>query len=389
MPGPNTPEVGGGDTRLDPLAHTGAEFAARACGAGARPGGALQAYRRAFREGIRTLDDAPVALAPIVASQIEQCDDGTTTKFVSRLAGGEPLRAGAPGLDVESVVIPMTGKTGRRTFTLCVSSQVGCAMGCGFCETAQMGLIRSLTAGEIVAQWYTARHVLSGPRGLDISNIVFMGMGEPLDNFEQVTRAIRILTDANGAAVPPSKITVSTVGRIDGLRKLARFVEEPGMRRLGLAISINAPRDDVRDRIMPINRSMPMADLRRALEEFPHVGKRKFCFEYVLIPGVNDAREDARDLAEYLRPFGGIGRDGERRTPLALVNLIPYNPRRNSPWPAPTEARVDLFMAWLKEERVYVKRRRTKGRSMMGACGQLGTPEIRRRKYVGVTTSVP
>ena len=158
------------------------------------------------------------------------------------------------------------------------------------------------------------------------------------------------------------------------------------MRRLGLAVSINAPRDEVRDRIMPINRAMPMADLSRALQEFPHFGKRKICFEYVLIPGVNDAPEDARDLAAYLAPFGALGPGGERRTPLALVNLIPYNPRRNSPWPAPEEEQVDRFMSWLKDEGVYVKRRRTKGRTMMGACGQLGTAEVRKRQYVSVTT---
>jgi 23S rRNA (adenine2503-C2)-methyltransferase len=136
---------------------------------------------------------------------------------------------------------------------------------------------------------------------------------------------------------------------------------------------------------MPINRAMPMGALRDALAEFPRVGKRKICFEYVLIPGVNDAARDARDLAEYLRPFGAVDAHGGRRTPLALVNLIPYNPRRQSPWPAPAEEDVDRFMGWLKDEGVYVKRRRTKGRSMMGACGQLGTEEIRRRKVVPLT----
>jgi 23S rRNA (adenine2503-C2)-methyltransferase len=327
-----------------------------------------------------------------------------TAKFVSRLAESAPVKShvhdrepgadsaapsAGPPLDIESVVIPMTGKTGRRTHTLCVSSQVGCAMGCGFCETAQMGLVRSLSAREIVAQWHAARHVLRGARGVDIANIVFMGMGEPLDNFENVAQAIRVLTDSNGAALPPSKITVSTVGRIDGLRKLAGLIAEPGFGRLGLAVSINAPRDAVRDAIMPINRAMPMGELSRALQEFPHFGKRKICFEYVLIPGVNDGLQDARDLAAYLEPFGAIAPGGERRTPLALVNLIPYNPRRQSPWPAPDEADVDRFMAWLKAEGVYAKRRRTKGRTMMGACGQLGTAEIRKRKYVPLTTSEP
>ena len=371
----------------DPLWHTSHEFVEMEASRGARRDEALRGYREAFRRGVMDHASAPVRIPTIERSQSEDGPDGVTTKFVSRL-GFAPARGegGLPvPLDVESVVIPMTGKTGRKTFTLCVSSQVGCAMGCGFCETAQMGLIRSLTPAEIVGQWFTARHVLRGAGAVDISNIVFMGMGEPLDNFDGVAQAIRVLTDSNGAAMPPSKITISTVGRIDGLKRLGGLIAEPGMRRLGLAVSINAPRDEVRDRIMPINRAMPMAELSRALQEFPHFGKRKICFEYVLIPGVNDGPEDARDLAAYLAPFGALGPGGERRTPLALVNLIPYNPRRESPWPAPEEERVDQFMSWLKDEGVYVKRRRTKGRTMMGACGQLGTAEVRKRRFVSVT----
>lgn len=398
-------------SKPDPLGHRCGAFVELAVAAGLRSDHALAAYRRAYRDGATENPIATAILPPIVREHSEDCPEGVTTKFVSRLDTREPIHAGGPGpgqivqipgaptparrlgqglegaahLDIESVVIPMIGKTGRRTHTLCVSSQVGCAMGCGFCETAQMGLIRSLTPAEIVAQWFNARHVLRGVRGVEIANIVFMGMGEPLDNFDSVAAAIEILTDSNGAALAPSKITISTVGRIDGLRRLGELVARPGMHRLGLAVSINAPRDDVRSRIMPINRAMPMAALREALIAFPHTGKRKICFEYVLIPGVNDAREDARDLAAWLAPFGAIGPSGQRRTPLALVNLIPYNPRRESPWPAPDEEQVDRFMSWLKDEDVYVKRRRTKGRSMMGACGQLGSAEIRKRRYVGVS----
>ena len=400
MPGP-------APSRPDPLALTSGAFVAAARASGHRSDVALDAYRRAYREGRTDLPDAAIALPLIAREQSEEGPEGVTTKFVSRLdakpdggAGLQPVPGGQaaddqphasrpspPHLDIESVVIPMIGKSGRRTHTLCVSSQVGCAMGCGFCETAQMGLIRSLSTSEIVAQWFAARHALRGPRGIEVANIVFMGMGEPLDNFDNVAAAIEVLTDPNGAALAPSKITISTVGRIDGLQRLGTLVARPGFRRLGLAVSINAPRDQVRSQIMPINRAMPMGALRDALLAFPHTGKRKICFEYVLIPGVNDAPADAADLAEYLRPFGAIGDAGESRTPLALLNVIPYNPRRDSPWPAPTEESVADFMARLRELGVYAKRRRTKGRTLMGACGQLGAAEIRKRRYVGVSIS--
>jgi 23S rRNA (adenine2503-C2)-methyltransferase len=202
--------------------------------------------------------------------------------------------------------------------------------------------------------------------------MVFMGMGEPLDNLENVIQAISVLTDTNGPAMAVSKITVSTVGRVDGLRRLAEQVHKPGWHRLGIAVSINAPNDEVRSAIMPINRKYPLAELRAALEQFPRYGGGKFCVEYVLIPGVNDRPEHATQLAAFV---AGLP---------CCVNLIPYNPRRSSPWPAPEESRVTEFMAQLAAAGAYVKRRRTKGRDLMGACGQLGNPAIRKRKLVQV-----
>lgn len=284
-----------------------------------------------------------------------------------------------PHFDIESVLIPMIGRRGVKSHTLCVSSQVGCAMGCGFCETAQMGLVRSLTGAEIVGQWWAATH----ERGATVKNIVFMGMGEPMDNVEAVIRAIAVLTDHNGPAIPMANIMVSTVGKIDGLRRLCEQMRVPGWHKLGIAISINAPNDRVRSQIMPINRATPMAELREAMASIPHVGThKKICFGYVLIPGVNDAEEHAAELAEYLRPFTVSGSEDE--THKGMLNLIPYNPRRDSPWPAPDEAHVERFLGWVRERGVYAKRRRTKGRDTMAACGQLGTEEIRKRKFVGV-----
>jgi 23S rRNA (adenine2503-C2)-methyltransferase len=177
-----------------------------------------------------------------------------------------------------------------------------------------------------------------------------------------------------------SKITVSTVGRIDGINRLGEQVREPGWHRLGLAVSLNAPSDAIRSEIMPINRAMPMKELRRAIADWPIYGGRKICFEYVLIPGVNDDREHARELARWLEPF--------REPLIGMVNVIPYNPRRDSPWPAPSDDQVDAFLAWLVEEGVYCKRRRTKGRDMMGACGQLGNEHIRKRRVVPASLTI-
>jgi 23S rRNA (adenine2503-C2)-methyltransferase len=349
--------------------------------AGAGSGRATAAYERFYREGVT--EGLEPGVAPIVRRLEEPCDEGTTVKFCQRLdAPGEGrfARQGVPHLDIESVVIPMIGRTKAKTHTLCVSSQVGCAMGCGFCETAQMGLVRSLSAAEIVGQWWAARHV----EHADIDNIVFMGMGEPLDNLDEVLAAVACLTDHRGASVPMSKITISTVGRVDGMRRLAQAVQRPGWKRLGIALSVNAPNDAVRDAIMPVNKRWDMAELRNAMLELNAArGGRKVLFEYVLIPGVNDAPEHAGQLADWLAPFT---RD-EHRGHIGLLNVIPYNPRRDSPWPAPEEEDVRRFVEQVAARGVFVKRRRTKGRSQMAACGQLGTAEIRGRRYVPVTIS--
>ncbi len=356
------------------MTHQAYVSACRSCGV--PPQEASNAYHRAMRSGVLP---EPLSPQPISQRLSEETPEGPTTKFLTVVQGADkgPLANDpkARTLEVESVIIPMLSRSGRTTFTLCVSSQVGCAMGCGFCETAQMGLIRSLSVEEIVGQWFNARHVI----GQEISNIVFMGMGEPMDNFDAVVGAIEVLTDHHGASIPMSKITISTVGRIDGLRRLAERLNTPGWKRLGLAVSVNAPNDEIRDELMPINRGMPMAQLREALLALPMVRTRKICFEYVLIPGVNDQREHAGQLAEFLRPWAS---NREDPVPRGLLNVIPYNPRRNSPWPAPEEEAVEEFIQWMIAEGVFVKRRRTKGRTAMAACGQLGAAHIRGRRFV-------
>lgn len=318
----------------------------------------MDAYREFHRTG--TTRRLPARnLPPIGRTEIE----GGTIKFTLAMAGG---------LETESVLIPMRRRDGRTTRTLCVSSQIGCAMGCRFCETAQMGLVRHLDIDEIVAQWHVATHRLHHrPK-----NIVFMGMGEPTDNLDAVIPAIRILADHDGPAVAASNISISTVGNPDGIRRLGRLAAEPGFHRINLAVSLNAPNDAIRTEIMPVDRAWPMAELMDAMLAWPGRPKSAICVEYVLIPGVNDDDAHCDEVCDYLRPLR------------CSLNVIPYNPRRDSPWPAPEESRVEAFVQRAISNGQFTKRRGTKGRDVMAACGQLGNPEIRARRRVADGTPV-
>ncbi len=285
---------------------------------------------------------------PEVVQQVEEPsllgDD--TLKVVLRLDDG---------LEVECVRIPM----GQGRYTLCVSSQVGCKLGCGFCETAKMGFIRNLTAGEIVAQVVMARVVL----GWQIRNVVFMGMGEPLDNPDGVLQALRVLHDDHGLMYAQARLTICTAGRVDGLKKLA----ELGYGRLDVSISLNAAFDAKRDQLMPVNRKYPLAVLQKALMDYPRRNCFVYAINYCLLPGFNDSPEDAAAVASFVAPL--------KRT---LINVIPYNPGTQPLTRAPTEDEVVQFITWLKAEGCAVQRRLTKGRSVMAACGQLGNLELRR-----------
>jgi len=322
-------------------------------------------YRAFHREGAVPAGGLPAWVhdgrRPVNAVHV----DGETLKFTLGLDGG---------LETESVVIPMRHRDGTVTRTLCVSSQVGCAMGCRFCETAQMGLMRSLSPAEIVAQLHAARFSVANPwaggTGFEVKNIVFMGMGEPMDNLDAVMAAIRVLTDRNAGAIAPVHVTVSTVGRTDGIRRYGDLLRERGFHRLNLAVSLNAPNDRVRSEIMPVNRAEPIARLMESLLSFPKRPNAAICMEYVLIPGVNDSDADCDEVCTLLRPLR------------CSLNVIPYNPRRSSPWPAPDEESVQRFVRRAIANGQFCKRRGTKGRSAMAACGQLGNERIRSRRFV-------
>ncbi len=301
----------------------------------------------AFRETLR--QSLTFSLPPLV----DKKGDGDTYKFLLKLPDG---------METESVVIPM-----RHYKTLCVSSQIGCKRGCVFCETAQMGFLKNLKVPEILAQVMTARHLLGEP----VANVVFMGMGEPMDNLDNVLQAIRVMSEQRGLGIPKSAITISTVGNVAGIDRLAELARSDtsvgGFSRLRLAISLNAPNDEIRSRLMPINRQSPLAELKEALRDYPLKHRDDFfLMEYVLIPGVNDAREHALEVAEYLRDLR------------ACVNLIPYNPRSESPFERATREDVERFFRWLMDAGQYCRVRGTKGQDVMAACGQLGNPALRR-----------
>ncbi len=272
---------------------------------------------------------------------------GTTTKVLCRLADGHA---------VESVLIPMH-HAGHHT--VCVSSQVGCRMGCSFCHTARMGLVRSIAAHEIVAQVLAVRRATgSTPR-----NVVFMGMGEPLDNVQEVAAAVRVLTDPAGLAIRHRHICVSTVGRADVLGQWATL----GFSRINLAVSLTVADDALRSELMPVNRVHPLAELRAALLGVPLRPGRHLLISCVVIPGVTDHPAQIRDLIAWL---SGLP---------ALINLIPFNPIPSRPWRAPTSDEVNAVREKLTTAGIAVRLRVTKGEAVMAACGQLGDPAMRRR----------
>ena len=283
----------------------------------------------------------PLARLRLVARQVSR--DGTE-KYLWGLADGEAI---------ESVLIP----EGTRR-TLCISSQVGCALGCVFCATGRMGFRRNLTAAEIAAQ---VRELVLRDPGRKPTNVVFMGMGEPLLNWDAVDTALTILNHPDGFGIGARHITVSTVGILPNLAKLARRREQ-----FRLAVSLHAPTPDLRRTLMPVEKKYTLPDLLAALRQF----RRRVTFEYVLIAGANDAPEHADALARLARPLG------------ALVNLLPLHPG-GAPALAPSpRARMLAFERRLRERGVTAVLRRSRGLDISAACGQLRVELAARRGKV-------
>lgn len=282
---------------------------------------------------------------------VKNHDDGATSKFLLRTHDA---------FEIEAVCIP-TASGG----TLCVSSQVGCRMGCTFCETGRMGLLRNLTPDEIISQIFVARHQL----GFSHKNIVFMGMGEPFDNYDAVMQAVRVLQDPKGWGYGRRHITISTSGRVDGIEKLI----QEGVSGPNLAVSLNAPTDAVRTKLMPINRKYDMKALHATMQKYCEATEREILVAYVLMRDCNDALSDADALADYLQGLN------------VKVNLIPYNPQSCDRFSTSEDSVVQEFADRLRARGYYTLLRVTKGRDIMAACGQLGNVQLRKKrmKYEG------
>ena len=271
-----------------------------------------------------------------VSSFVSRSSDGTRKLLIS-LDDGE---------EIESVIIPT-----EKRVTLCMSSQVGCAMACEFCATARMGLHRSLTSSEMLAQIFAARRELAASE--ELTNFVFMGMGEPLANYPRLTRTLAIMTSEWGMGISPRRITVSTVGLVPMMEKL--LSETP----VNLAVSLHATTNELRDRLAPINKRYPLEVLIDACRNLPIKRRSRITFEYVMLAGVNDSLADARRLVKLLAPLR------------AKVNLIFYNPMEGSPLQSSSRDAVEAFQAILKHGNLTATIRESRGLDIAAACGQL------------------
>lgn len=277
-----------------------------------------------------------LAISTIETKEVQTSRDGAR-KYLFRLKDGQYI---------ESVLIPEPGH-----WTLCISSQVGCGLGCRFCLTGRGGLVRNLEHSEIVNQVCAVRDDLKGPSSL--TNIVFMGMGEPLANYDSVVQAIDTITGNNGLQFSSRRVTISTAGLAPRIDDLGRDV------KVNLAVSLNAADNKTRNKLMPVNRTYPIEMILSACHRFPLPSRRMITFEYILIAGVNDTPADAQRLAKLLRPLR------------AKINLIPFNPYEGAEFKRPDENAILAFQKVLLDRHYTATIRHSKGSDIGAACGQL------------------
>jgi 23S rRNA (adenine2503-C2)-methyltransferase len=323
------------------------ELEARVTALGGAPEHALRWYRNLHRAGLSD-PGAAHELGTRLTTRLAAAARPARLELEANSLAGDGTRKLrfrlADGARIESVLIP-----DKARLTLCLSSQAGCGLGCAFCATAALRLVRNLTAGEIVGQVLAARRLAQGP----ITNLVFMGMGEPLHNWPAVRGAIRILTDPNAHMYSRHRITVSTVGV---LPRLADVIRETGV---GLALSLHATDDEARNALIPLNRRYPIAALLAELGRLAREEKARVMIQYLLLAGSNDSPAHARRLWELVRGFP------------CHVNLLTYNPVPGLAYRPPTPRAVRAFKAELLERGVRVYHRQSRGADIAAACGQL------------------
>jgi 23S rRNA (adenine2503-C2)-methyltransferase len=330
------------------------DFLALAAAMGEKPYRAGQLYKWVYSRGLSAIDEmTDISLDLRERLKKEFFIGGSSLEETITAADGtvKLIYALSDGLKIQSVIMPDDTRT-----TVCLSTQAGCALGCGFCLTGTGGFTRNLALSELAGQVLTAREVAG--EGRKITNIVFMGMGEPLLNYETLLRFIGILTDSAGFAISHNKITVSTAGITPAIARLGRDTN------VNLAISLNAPDNAKRTALMPVNKRYTLAGLMKTLRAYPLQGKKRLTMEYVLLAGVNDSADDAKKLLQLLR--------GLR----CKVNLIPFNPFSGASYKRPGEAAVELFRDILIKGGVMAVIRKGRGLDIGAACGQLkNTPE--------------
>ena len=333
---------------------------------GERPFRAAQLYHALYAErrfDFSEMSNVPAALRDRLAREARITPPRIARRFPSvdgsiryLFSIGAPAESAGDGKDarpaqIESVFMPRDGRQ-----TICISTQAGCAVDCHFCLTAQLGLIRNLTPGEIVGQVLVALEE-NREKLAPQTNVVLMGQGEPLLNYDATMAAVRILLDPKGVALAPRHVTLSTSGIVPGIERLAQEKVRPN-----LAISLNASSDEQRDALMPINRKYPLGALLEACRKFPQRPREYFTFEYVLLGGVNDTAEDARRVVRLIARIR------------AKVNLIPWNPG-NLPYRAPTAESIEEFQRILIDKGVPTFVRYSRGQDVFAACGQLALME--------------